>query len=327
MGVGPESPVGLCADRSPEMLIGLLGILKADGAYVPLDPTYPRERLAFMVTASGARVLVTQRRWSDHLPADPGRVLLDDLEGLDLGEGGEQGSEPALSPDHLAYLIFTSGSTGRPKAVAVSHGSLERYVAFVGEELALAPDDRVLQFASISFDTAAEEIFPCLSRGATLVLRSDEMLGSPAAFLDCCGAWGVTVLDLPTAYWSELAAALDAGEADLPAAVRAVVIGGEKASADRVQGFPADQHLRPDGGDDRRHDLRAFIGRRRGLLRGSPDRATGAARPGLRGGRGPAARAHRGRRGAPPRRPGPGPRILRAPRPDSGALRPRSLQR
>jgi amino acid adenylation domain-containing protein/non-ribosomal peptide synthase protein (TIGR01720 family) len=237
MGVGLESPVGLCADRSPEMLIGLLGILKAGGAYVPLDPAYPRERLAFMVAASGARVLVTQRRWSDRLPVDPERVLLDDLEELgpgEAGEAGEQRSEPAVGPDHLAYLIFTSGSTGRPKAVAVSHGSLERYVAFVGEELALAPGDRVLQFASISFDTAAEEIFPCLSRGATLVLRSDEMLGSPAAFLERCDVWGVTVLDLPTAYWSELAAALDTGEASLPSAVRAVVIGGEKASADRV---------------------------------------------------------------------------------------------
>jgi len=233
-GVGPESPVGLCADRSPEMLIGLLAILKTGGAYMPLDPAYPRERLAFMVAASGARVVVTQRRWSDLLPAEPDRVLLDDLEGLGTGEVREQGSEPAVGPDHLAYLIFTSGSTGRSKAVAVSHGSLARYVAFVGEEIALAPGDRVLQFASISFDTAAEEIFPCLSRGATLVLRSDEMLGSPAAFLDRCNAWGVTVLDLPTAYWSELAAALDAGEASLPPAVRAVVIGGEKASADRV---------------------------------------------------------------------------------------------
>ncbi|MCA1614248.1 MAG: condensation domain-containing protein [Acidobacteria bacterium] len=186
LGVGPEVRVGVCAERSVEMIVGLFGILKAGGAYVPLDPKYPRERLAFMLEDSGARVLLTQETLQDKFAGSGARVVrLDaDREAID-GEGGENPHVGVLA-DNLAYVIYTSGSTGSPKGVAVQHRSVADYAGVACDEYGLKPSDRVLQFASISFDASAEEIYPCLSRGATLVLRTDAMLGSASAFLQAC---------------------------------------------------------------------------------------------------------------------------------------------
>jgi amino acid adenylation domain-containing protein len=129
--------------------------------------------------------------------------------------------------NHPAYVVFTSGSTGRPKGVVVCRAALSRYAAEAGSAFALGPGDRLLQFASLRFDASAEEIFCTLARGAALVLRSDAMAASIAELLAACGRLGVTVLDLPTAYWQELAARLDEDGLALPAEVRLVVIGGE----------------------------------------------------------------------------------------------------
>ncbi len=126
-----------------------------------------------------------------------------------------------------AYVVFTSGSTGRPKGVVVCRAALSRYAAEAGSAFALGPGDRLLQFASLRFDASAEEIFCTLARGAALVLRSAAMAASIAELLAACGRLGVTVLDLPTAYWQELAARLDEDGLALPGAVRLVVIGGE----------------------------------------------------------------------------------------------------
>ncbi|HVR98125.1 MAG TPA: amino acid adenylation domain-containing protein [Thermoanaerobaculia bacterium] len=230
LGVGPESRVGLLAERSPEMVVGLLGILKAGGAYLPLDPRSPGERLSYMMADAGAGVLVAQERLAAAVTTEAQRILLEDSAGTAAAE-----SDPAGAPDldGLAYLIYTSGSTGRPKAVAVRHGSLANYTRAAVRRYAMAPEDRVLQFAAISFDASAEEIYPALVTGATLVLRSDRMLGSPAEFLETCGRWGITVLDLPTAYWHELTASLGSQDA-LPAALRLTILGGERALVERA---------------------------------------------------------------------------------------------
>jgi amino acid adenylation domain-containing protein len=137
-------------------------------------------------------------------------------------------------PANTAYVIYTSGSTGRPKGVLVSHAALVSYVRGAGEDAGIGAGDRVLQFASMSFDTSAEEIYPCLTRGATLVLRDDAMAGPPEGFLREVERLGITVLDLPTAYWHELVDGLAAQDLEWPACARLVILGGEQARADRL---------------------------------------------------------------------------------------------
>ena len=234
LGVGAESRVGLCAERSPELIAGLLAVLKAGGCYVPLDPLLPPERLAYCMEDSAVSVVLTTRATAALLPQTDAHIIcLDSDEPLDESEEWHA-SPTAVTPGNLAYLIYTSGSTGRPKGVMVTHSSLVNYACAAGAEFALAPGDRVLQFASLSFDASAEEIFPCLLHGATLVLRTDEMLSSPAAFLEACAERQISLLDLPTAYWRELVTAVASDGIRLPSALRLVIIGGEAASPDTV---------------------------------------------------------------------------------------------
>ncbi|HEY4561540.1 MAG TPA: AMP-binding protein, partial [Thermoanaerobaculia bacterium] len=233
LGVGPESMVGLCVERSREMVVGMLGVLKAGGTYLPLDPAYPRERLAFMLEDSGARVLLTQERLAGSLPASDREVVLLDVEGS-AGDGEEPGlAGPQPLPANGAYVIYTSGSTGRPKGVLVPHASLVSYVRSAGEDAGIGAGDRVLQLASMSFDTSAEEIYPCLTRGAILVLRDAAMVGPAEGFLREVERLGITVLDLPTAYWHQLVDGL-AQDLAWPACTRLVILGGEQARADRL---------------------------------------------------------------------------------------------
>jgi len=235
LGVGPESIVGLCVERSPEMVVGMLGVLKAGGAYLPLDPAYPQERLAFMLEDSGARLVLTQERLEPKLPASAPRSLRLDADWSLIAEAaGDRAALPEVDPRHPAYVIYTSGSTGRPKGVLVPHASLVNYIRHAAEAYTVEPGDRVLQFASMSFDTSAEEIYPCLTRGATLVLRDDEMAGALERFGRELARLRISVLDLPTAYWHELVAEMNGSDLDVPHGVRLVILGGEQAQADRL---------------------------------------------------------------------------------------------
>jgi amino acid adenylation domain-containing protein/non-ribosomal peptide synthase protein (TIGR01720 family) len=228
VGVGPESAVGVALERSPELLVALLGILAAGGFYVPLDLASPPERQALLLSDAGAQVVVTAARPDSPWPAaEVVEVFLNEPASGKLGLLGP--ARPPVSPRHLAYAIYTSGSTGKPKGVLVEHRSLAHHTRDAAAFFAITPADRVLQFAAVSFDTSAEEIWPCLTSGATLVLRSDEMIASPRQLLARCGEWGITVLDLPTAYWHEVVTALEAGSAALPASLRLVIVGGERA--------------------------------------------------------------------------------------------------
>jgi amino acid adenylation domain-containing protein len=234
MGVGPEVLVGLCVERSLEMVVGLLGILKAGGAYVPLDPAYPKGRLSFMLEDSQAPVVVTKERFRLLVSGGAGGVVSLDGEREAIDRESGEVPESGVEPENLAYVIYTSGSTGKPKGVAISHLAIVNYTSFVGEAFALEPHDRVLQFASISFDTAAEEIFPTLARGGTLVLRTDAMLQSVATFVEKCRQWRLTVVDLPTAYWHEWVTGMTSEHCPFPESVRLVVIGGEAAIPERL---------------------------------------------------------------------------------------------
>ncbi len=158
MGVGPEVPVGLAAERSPETVIGLLAILKAGGAYVPIDPAYPAERAAWMRADSGISVLLTQQE----LLAEP--------------EESSERLAPLAGPDNLAYVIYTSGSTGTPKGVLVTHRGLDNLAEAQGRLFGIEPDSRVLQFASMSFDASVSEIAMAFRAGATLVMAGRRSL-------------------------------------------------------------------------------------------------------------------------------------------------------
>ena len=232
-GVGPEVLAGLCIGRSPGMLVALLGILKAGGAYLPLDPAYPSERLRFMLEDSGAHLVVTDETSGSRLPQTSVRRISLDNHGEAIAAESRQSLEGTGGPRDLAYVIYTSGSTGKPKGVEIEHASIANHIAAAVDRFGLCRGDRLLQFASLSFDTSAQEIFSTLASGATLVLRSDEMIATIEGFLDACRSMGITALDLPTSYWHELVAAGSAARRTLPESVKLVIIGGEKALPER----------------------------------------------------------------------------------------------
>jgi amino acid adenylation domain-containing protein len=230
LGVGPEVRVGLVAERTPEVLAGMLAVLAAGGAYVPLDPSHPEERLAWMLADCGAPVLLVPR---EPAPAWVGNVRVVSLD-VDSGSNGT-GPLPPVDARSAAYVLYTSGSTGGPKGVVVEHRALAAYTRNAAAVYEIAPGDRVLQFASLGFDTSAEEIWPALATGATLVLRSREMIASVPRFVLELDRLGITVLNLPTAYWHEMAAGREG--APLPEPLRLTVIGGEKALAEALEGW------------------------------------------------------------------------------------------
>jgi amino acid adenylation domain-containing protein len=212
-GLGPGSIVALLAERTPNLIVSLLAVLQAGAAYLPIDPAYPRERREYMVADSRAVVV------------KDGKVI------RDSNDTGNPSLEP--TPEAPAYLIYTSGSTGLPKGVVVPHRAIASFVRAAREAYEIAPGDRVLQLASLSFDTSAEEIWPALAAGATLVLRPEEMAASIPHFLRELERLGITVLDLPTAFWHELVVGMEAEGLELPRGLRLVILGGEEALADR----------------------------------------------------------------------------------------------
>lgn len=240
LGVGPEVPVGICLERSFEMLVSILGVLKAGGAYVPLDPASPQERLAFMLADSRAGVVLTQEKLITSLPLTPtsesksSLIVCLDRDWAAIAKESEKKPTNEATTENLAYVIYTSGSTGQPKGVQITHKSLLNYSSSECDVLAIEPGDRVLQFAAVDFDSAVDEIFSSLSGGATLVLRTEDMLDSVPAFLHKCRDWGVTVLDLVTAYWHEITAQLSAGNLTLPSHLRVFYTGGERMLPERL---------------------------------------------------------------------------------------------
>ncbi|MEU4403168.1 amino acid adenylation domain-containing protein [Streptosporangium sp. NPDC023963] len=242
-GAGPETVVAVCARRGPELVVALLATAMAGGAYLPLDPAYPAERLRWMLRDSGAALLLSQDGTPEcDLPTIPLDGVADGSatgNGQGAGDGSpsgartdgpdEQGARTPAGdgratrpggPGNLAYVIYTSGSTGTPKGVQVERRALDARVAWMRAEYGIRPDDRVLQFASVGFDTHAEEIYPALTSGAELVLAPDEPLPD---FLRTPRGASLTVMDLPTSYWQELVAA----RTSWPPALRLLILGAD----------------------------------------------------------------------------------------------------
>jgi amino acid adenylation domain-containing protein/non-ribosomal peptide synthase protein (TIGR01720 family) len=208
LGVGPEVPVAVCLERSPDLLVALLGVWKAGGAYVPLDPSYPRERQELMLADSGAPVLLTQTSLSSFLTPGAARVVCLDAdvprtaasEAADPGIGAEAG--------RVAYVIYTSGSTGRPKGVQVLHGALANFLDAMQEELALGPGDRLLAVTSLSFDIAGLELFLPLLVGAEVALCSRETAADGVRLRERLESGGIAAMQATPSTWRML---LDAG--------------------------------------------------------------------------------------------------------------------
>ena len=180
--VGPGTVVALCLDRSVDLVLGVLGILKAGAAYVPVDPSYPAERIAAMLEDSRPAAVVTDRRHADLFGTSiPNRVLLEDL--ATFGSLPPASECPA-GPGDLAYVLFTSGSTGRPKGVAMPHRALVNLILWQRRTSILTPGQRTLQFAPISFDVSFQEIFSTLVQRGTLVMIPNEERLDPARLLE-----------------------------------------------------------------------------------------------------------------------------------------------
>ncbi len=229
--VGPEVPVGLLVQRSLDLPVGALGILKAGGACVPLDPSYPSERLAFMVADTAAHVVVTQQALVGRVPPGPAELVGLDADSTDLARQPSRPPPPATSPDNLAYVFYTSGSTGGPKGVMLSHRGVVHNTLVAARRYRLEPEDRVLQFCSISFGVSVEELFATWAAGGMVVLRHEDTPVLGPTWADWLRRQEISVLNLPTAYWQEWAQDLENNGQTVPEPVRLVVVGGDRALA------------------------------------------------------------------------------------------------
>lgn len=226
-GVRANVPVALCLERSAEMIVGLLGILKAGGCYVPLVPDNPKTRLAHQLSETGAPVLLTEQQHLDRLPQFKGKIICLDRDRELLAGAPETNPNVGVSPENLVYVIYTSGSTGAPKGVAVRHSNLVNYSHFICKRLDLDKYSDGLHFATvstISADLGNTCIFPALISGGCLHVIGYELAMSPSLFADYVSHHPVDVLKITP---SHLASLLDSRSSVLPR--KYLILGGEAA--------------------------------------------------------------------------------------------------
>ena len=199
LGVRPNILVGICVERSLDLVVGLLGILKAGGAYMPLDPSYPSGRLSFMLEDAQAPVLVTQQHLARRLDTQKAHVVCLDTEPIALSEQSTLDPTSTVTIDDLAYVIYTSGSTGRPKGVQITHDGLLNLVFWHQRAFAVTPFDRATQLTSPAFDATGWELWPYLTAGASVYLPDEDTRVSPPALRDWLLKHSITITFLPTA--------------------------------------------------------------------------------------------------------------------------------
>ncbi|OKP02419.1 Amino acid adenylation [Xenorhabdus eapokensis] len=236
-GVRPDDRIALCVERNPEMVVGLLAILKAGAAYVPLDPAYPAERLTFMLDDAAPVALLTQTSLVETLSYDRPTVLLDTLVLDDCAISNPDADVLGLTSRHLAYVIYTSGSTGLPKGVMVEHRGLYNLTQAQIEAFHITANTRLLQFASFSFDACISEIATTLCQGACLVMASREALLPGEALMNTLKTQAITHVTLPP-----VAASALTPDAELPD-LTILVLAGEACSASLIKRWAADQRI------------------------------------------------------------------------------------
>lgn len=231
-GVKPGQLVAICLPPSPEAIAAIFGVLFSGAAYLALDPEASLARNASLL--QDARPVLSIVSTDCEALSQPGLPPLFRLDALPPLPQETVAFDPPPE-DSLAYVIYTSGSTGNPKGVMVERGALAHFVAAALQEYGIQSSDRLLQFAALHFDASVEEIFLALCSGATLVVREKSMLESLPGFLRACEEQQISVLDLPTAFWHELAFCVRNGRGRLPDRLRLVIIGGEAAQPERVR--------------------------------------------------------------------------------------------
>ncbi|HEX3155300.1 MAG TPA: amino acid adenylation domain-containing protein [Candidatus Angelobacter sp.] len=238
-GVGPDTRVGICVERSLEMVVGLLGVLKAGGAYVPLDPGYPRERLSYMLENSVPRAVLLQKHLRELFAGWEQRVAMIDLEeeGAAWSNQAETNLDPrglGLSPGHLAYVLYTSGSTGEPKGVMLTHESLQNHMAWMQQRHPLGAEDRVLQKTVFIFDASVWEFYAPLLAGGTLVIARPGGHQDPEYLSQCLQEEKITVLQVVPL---QLRLLLEQGGLQQCHSLKRVYCGGEALTRELVQAF------------------------------------------------------------------------------------------
>ena len=229
-GVGAEVPVGICMERSAEMVVALLAILKAGGAYVPLDIDYPADRLSFMMADSGARVLVTQSHFQPALAGHQAHSVIVDRDRDLISRYSTHNLPPLTTPKNLAYVIYTSGSTGVPKGIGITLRSILRLVRNTNY-IRISPDDVIAQASNASFDAATFELWGALLHGARLQVMTREVLLTPTAFEAALKLHGVSVLFMTTALFNQMVR----HDPATFATVAHLLFGGEQVDAECVR--------------------------------------------------------------------------------------------
>ncbi len=225
LGVGPETLVGICMERSSQMIVAILAILKAGGAYVPLDPGYPRERLSFMLEDARVPVLITSQKLQRQLPQHAARIVALDGDWANIARYPQTNVGNELQLDNLAYVIYTSGSTGRPKGTLLTHRGLANLVQAQVEAFGITSTSRILQFASLNFDASISEIGMALASGATLYVTARDTFGQE--LLDYLRGQEITAATLPPSVLAALPAA------ELPA-LQTLIVAGEACPPELV---------------------------------------------------------------------------------------------
>jgi amino acid adenylation domain-containing protein len=206
LGVGADSLVGICVERSLEMVIGLLGILKAGGAYVPLDPEYPRERLAFMLEDSALKVLLSQDHLVKTLPVCNARLVRLDTDWATISKQDRSNLPNTVAPANVAYVIYTSGSTGKPKGVQIPHGCVINFLESMRKAPGLTAEDTLLAITTLSFDIAGLELWLPMMVGARVVIASRETAQDGHALAELLASCGATIMQATPSTWRLLLA-------------------------------------------------------------------------------------------------------------------------
>lgn len=228
LGVVPDVLVGICVERSPEAIVALLGILKAGGAYLPLDPSLPQERLDFMLEDAQVSVLLTQEKLLRHFEDFSNPIICIDKDWATITQYSKENPTSCVKSDNLAYVIYTSGSTGKPKGVLLQHQGLSNLAKAQIEVFNIQPINRILQFASLSFDASIFEIVMALQTGATLYLANKESLLPGQPLLKLLREKAITHVTLPPAVLAVLPIE------SLPA-LQTIICAGESCTDDIVK--------------------------------------------------------------------------------------------
>ena len=240
LGVGPEVLVGICVERSLEMVVGMLGIIKAGGAYVPLEPRLPQERLSFMLLDSQVTVLLTQQQLVEGLH-QPGTVVVClDTDWEKIAQENDLNLESLATPENLIYVIFTSGSTGKAKGVEIEHQQLLNYLHGIQERLSLSGGGNFAIASTFAADLGNTVIFPSLCSGGCLHILSIERASDPNAFLDYCQQYPIDCLKIVPSHLSALLSSSPHPETILPR--QRLILGGEATSWDLIEKI---QHYAP----------------------------------------------------------------------------------